>query len=107
VSGFGTRLKVKERISVEAMRIITLVFIAFLVLATPAVSFSGTYALSRGIAEYSFNPVYTTQVFGWMNLSVVKVYGDYFRNGTFLDRIPSAFSSTFTRPTGSGFRTSS
>jgi len=85
VSGFGTRLKVKEGISVEAMRTITLVFIAFLVLATPAVSFSGTYALSRGIAEYSFNPVYTTQVFGWMNLSVVKVYGDYFRNGTFLD----------------------
>lgn len=38
--------------------------------------------LSRGIAEYSFQPILATQVFGWLNLTKVEILSDYLRNGT-------------------------
>ncbi|MGC9106102.1 MAG: thermopsin family protease [Thermoprotei archaeon] len=36
---------------------------------------------SKGIAEYSFQPILVTQVFGQLNLTQVEVVSDYLRNG--------------------------
>ena len=56
--------------------------LAFLVLLTVPAASAYYYSPAKGISGYSLNPVYTTSVSGWLNMSEVKVFGDFFRNGT-------------------------
>ena len=56
--------------------------LAFLVLTLVPVSSAYYHYTAKGISGYSLTPIYTTLVSGWLNVSEVRVFGDYFGNGT-------------------------